>query len=80
MTGVRRAFGAWGEQTAEAYLRGLGMVVIDRNWRCAEGELDLIALDGDVIVFCEQKLQDLRQANPPARGQSPEAANHSRVA
>jgi len=54
--------------------------VIDRNWRCAEGELDLIALDGDVIVFCEQKLQDLRQANPPARGQSPEAANHSRVA
>jgi len=55
MTGVRRAFGAWGEQTAEAYLRGLGMVVIDRNWRCPQGELDLVALDGDVIVFCEVK-------------------------
>lgn len=57
MTGVRRAFGAWGEQTAEAYLRGLGMVVIDRNWRCPQGELDLVALDGDVIVFCEQNFK-----------------------
>jgi len=55
MTRVRQAFGAWGEDIAEAYLRHLGLAVVDRNWRCPDGELDLVALDGDVIVFCEVK-------------------------
>jgi len=55
MTKVRRAFGAWGERVAEAYLRQLGMTILARNWRCPDGELDLIALDRDVVVFCEVK-------------------------
>ena len=48
------AVGAYGERVAEAHLRGLGMVISDRNWRCA-GELDIVARDGDVLVFCEVK-------------------------
>jgi putative endonuclease len=55
MTGVRRALGTWGERTAEAYLRVSGITVIERNWRCREGEIDLIALDGEILVFCEVK-------------------------
>lgn len=55
MTKARRAFGAWGERTAEAYLWAVGMAVIDRNWRCPDGELDLIALDLETVVFCEVK-------------------------
>lgn len=55
MTKARRAFGAWGERTAEAYLRRIGMAVLDRNWRCRQGEVDLVALDAETVVFCEVK-------------------------
>lgn len=55
MTGVRQALGAWGERTAEAYLRVGGITVIDRNWRRRGGEIDLIAMDGETLVFCEVK-------------------------
>jgi putative endonuclease len=55
MTGVRQALGAWGERTAEAYLRAGGIAVIDRNWRRRAGEIDLVAIDGETVVFCEVK-------------------------
>src|SRR5205085_1544696 len=32
-----------------------GLRVLDRNWRCREGELDIVARDGDALVFCEVK-------------------------
>jgi putative endonuclease len=47
--------GARGERIAAAYLTELGIRVLDRNWRCRHGELDLVARDGDAIVFCEVK-------------------------
>jgi putative endonuclease len=47
--------GARGEEIAAAYLSDLGFRVLDRNWRCREGELDLVARDGDALVFCEVK-------------------------
>ena len=49
------ALGAYGERVAARYLGELGMVVLDRNWRCAAGELDLVLRDGDALVFCEVK-------------------------
>jgi putative endonuclease len=49
----RQALGAYGERVAARYLDGLGMRMIDRNWRCSAGEIDLVLLDGDVIVVCE---------------------------
>lgn len=49
------ALGAYGERVAARYLGELGMVVLDRNWRCDAGELDLVLRDGDVLVFCEVK-------------------------
>jgi putative endonuclease len=55
MTRVRQALGAWGERTAEAYLRVSGITIIDRNWRRREGEIDLVALDAETVVFCEVK-------------------------
>jgi len=51
----RRELGAYGEQLAARYLQDQGMVVVDRNWRCARGEIDLVARDGDCLVFCEVK-------------------------
>ena len=52
----RRALGAYGEDVAARLLTGEhGMVLLDRNWHCAEGELDLVLRDGDTLVACEVK-------------------------
>jgi putative endonuclease len=51
----RAELGRWGEQLAAEYLIGLGWTVVDRNWRCRAGELDLVARDGELIVVCEVK-------------------------
>jgi putative endonuclease len=51
----RLATGGYGEARAARFLVGQGMVVLDRNWRCELGEVDLVLRDGDVLVFCEVK-------------------------
>jgi putative endonuclease len=51
---TRRA-GLEGEAAAAAFLESKGMRIIDRNFRSTGGEIDLIALDGDVLVFTEVK-------------------------
>ena len=51
----RRAMGEYGEDLAARHLVADGMVVLDRNWRCPEGELDLVLRDGPVVVVCEVK-------------------------
>lgn len=53
--GRNQALGAYGERVAERHLAALGMQVLDRNWRCDEGEVDLVLRDGDTLVFCEVK-------------------------
>lgn len=59
MTGVKQRRGAQGEQWAEEVLTEAGMVIIDRNWRCRDGEIDLVAIDdvdgAATLVFCEVK-------------------------
>ena len=47
--------GVHGERIAVSYLTDRGFRVLDRNWRCREGELDIVARDGDALVFCEVK-------------------------
>ena len=51
----RQALGAYGERVAASHLTEQGMVVLDRNWRCDHGELDLVLRDGGVLVACEVK-------------------------
>ena len=50
-----RLLGERGETFAARYLAGLGMVLLDRNWRCDAGEIDLVLRDGNVLVICEVK-------------------------
>ena len=53
---ARRALGAYGESLAARHLVDLqGMVLLDRNWRCDAGEIDLVLRDGPVLVVCEVK-------------------------
>ncbi|MWB98303.1 YraN family protein [Agromyces sp. MMS17-SY077] len=47
--------GRLGERIAAEHLEARGMRVLERNWRCRSGELDLVALDGDETVFVEVK-------------------------
>ena len=53
--GPRLALGEYGERLAARHLVEQGMVVLDRNWRCDEGEIDLVLREGDVLVICEVK-------------------------
>ena len=52
---LNRVFGDRGERVAAAFLKRQGLRVIARNYRVAAGEIDLIARDGDVLVFVEVK-------------------------
>lgn len=51
----RRVFGQAGESAAEKYLRHKGYRIVARNLRSSVGELDLVAEDGQVLVFVEVK-------------------------
>jgi putative endonuclease len=47
--------GKAGESLAVAHLRQQGFLIIERNWRCAQGEIDIVARDGTTTVFIEVK-------------------------
>jgi putative endonuclease len=53
MHGARKRLGDAGEEIAACELSRRGYQVCDRNWRCAEGELDIIARQGQTLVFVE---------------------------
>ncbi|TCP52508.1 putative endonuclease [Tumebacillus sp. BK434] len=53
MTRSRKQTGAMGEQIASDWLLQQGCVLIARNWRCQDGELDIIAAEGDTLLFLE---------------------------
>lgn len=61
----RALLGRTGEDLAAAFVTDLGWRLLDRNWRCREGEIDLIAQDGREIVVIEVKTRrDTRFGTP----------------
>jgi len=74
MTRQRRAVGAYGERIAARHLQDQGFVVLSRNWRCADGELDLVLRDGEEVVFCEVKTRRGTRFGTPS-----EAVDHRKV-
>ncbi|MBV1940603.1 YraN family protein [Streptomyces sp. BV286] len=53
---ARNALGQYGEDLAARRLTEAGMTVLQRNWRAGRtGEIDIVARDGDALVFCEVK-------------------------
>lgn len=69
----RRTLGRHGEALAAAFLQRKGYGIIATNWRCAAGELDLIASDGPVLVFVE-----VRTRRSMARGLAEESVTPSK--
>jgi putative endonuclease len=47
--------GRLGEQLAADFLDRAGLRLLDRNWRCLDGEIDIVALEGRTLVICEVK-------------------------
>lgn len=67
MTRARQQLGRRAEELAAARLRRSGWRILDRNFRTRAGELDLVALDGDVVVFVEVKAGRLGAGPGPER-------------
>ncbi len=55
MTEKSKRLGERGEDAAVAYLERIGFTIVERNWRCPTGEIDIIALDEEALVLCEVK-------------------------
>ncbi|MGK5497040.1 YraN family protein [Streptomyces sp. URMC 125] len=68
------ALGRYGEDLAARRLREAGMVVLDRNWRCRDGEIDIVARDADALVVCEVKTRRTGPYGHPAAAISPSRA------
>jgi putative endonuclease len=73
--------GRRGEEAAARHLVGLGWRILDRNWRCAEGELDIVAFDGAEVVVCEVKTRSSTDYGTPVEAVTPaKAARLQRLA
>lgn len=55
MTAQRQALGRYGERLVERWYLDHGYQILERNWRCSAGELDLVVTDGTQLVVCEVK-------------------------
>ena len=52
---AKDVLGRSGEQAAADYLEAEGFRILERNWRCADGEIDIVAVDRRTFVVCEVK-------------------------
>ena len=52
---AKDVLGRSGEQAAADYLEAEGFRILERNWRCADGEIDIVAVDRHTFVVCEVK-------------------------
>lgn len=67
-----------GEIRAAKFLEGLGYRIIDRNWHCRFGEIDLVALKGDAVVFVEVKTRANRVFGLPEEAVTQRKLRHIR--
>jgi putative endonuclease len=70
-TNLRQELGRAGEALAAARLEATGLRVVARNWRCRDGEVDLVAAGPGVLVFCEVKTRRGNGYGSPAAAVTP---------
>ncbi|MDP9822595.1 YraN family protein [Nocardioides massiliensis] len=64
----KHALGEYGERIAVRHLTDQGMVVLEQNWRCDAGELDIVLKDGRALVVCEVKTRSSNAFGSPLEG------------
>jgi putative endonuclease len=75
---VKDAVGRFGEQLALERLIAAGLEILDRNWRCPAGEIDIVAVDGGTLVFVEVKTRSSLAFGDPAEAVSRAKADRLR--
>ena len=65
-TAAARSLGVRGEEAAAAWYAAAGYTVLARNWRCRDGEIDVIVRRGSTVVFCEVKTRSSAAFGVPA--------------
>ena len=70
--------GRAGEDRAARYLADAGYRLIERNWRCAQGELDIVAVRGVEVVIVEVKTRRTTNFGTPAEAVTPRKADKLR--
>ena len=68
MAGHRKKLGRWGESVAAIHLVAKGFEIVERNWRCELGEIDIIARFGEELIFVEVKTRQGNQMGTPEEG------------
>lgn len=63
---AKDAVGQYGERVAVRHLVDAGFEIVDRNWRCGDGEIDVVAIDNGTLVFCEVKTRSSGAYGDPA--------------
>ncbi len=71
MASSRKATGNLGETLAADYLQQRGYDIVARNWRCSTGEIDVIARDGDTLVFVEVRTRHGARHGSPEESITP---------
>jgi len=66
-----KSMGNAGESIAETYLKGQGFSIVERNFRCVCGEVDIVAREGRSIVFVEVKCRKNKNYGPPQLAVTP---------
>lgn len=67
----KRGLGDAGERLALGRLRALGYALVEANWRCRAGELDLVMRDGPTLVFVEVRTRRGEERGTPEESVTP---------
>ena len=72
MVAVKAVLGKWGEDLAVQHLEAAGYEVLARNWRCRDGELDVVARRNGTLCFVEVKTRSSDAFGLPAEAVGPQ--------
>ncbi|HHX14258.1 MAG TPA: YraN family protein [Clostridiales bacterium] len=75
-----KKLGVWGEETAARFLEQKGYRIVERNFRCRAGEIDLIAHHGGCVIFIEVKTRRSKGYGSPAEAVGPYKRRHLQLA
>jgi putative endonuclease len=76
---ARGALGRYGEDVAARWLSDAGLRILERNWRCRYGEIDIVATERDALVVCEVKTRRAGGCEQPTQAVTPGKAARLRT-